>query len=363
VIDGALPYPLPIVLGHEGAGVVEAVGSAVTQVAPAIMWWRRGIRIAGIVSIANATCRSCASRSPGTSPRDTCWTGRPGSRGTTASCIIFLSFRRTRQKGEVMPVVTANRHAIRFEIEGPAGAPVVAFSNSLGTTLEMWDAQIAACQTRYRCLRFDTRGHGESEVVTGPATVDDLANDFARLLDALAIENAHLVGLSLGGMMGQAFAVRHPHRLRSLILVSTTAHTPPPEAWTARAETVRREGMGAIADAVMQRWFTPAFRETASPAVRDNERRFRESSPEGYAHCCEIIGRLDLREANRKIRTPTLIVVGALDPATPPSMAEEMHSRIVNSDMLVISRAAHLLAAERPRLLNAAIQSFVALNS
>lgn len=228
------------------------------------------------------------------------------------------------REGSSVPTVTANGHQIRYEIEGPADAPVLAFSNSLGTTLEMWDAQVAAFSARYRCLRFDTRGHGGSAIVTGPATVDDLADDFAGLLDALASERVHLVGLSLGGMMGQAFAVRHPQRLRSLTLVSTTAHTPPPEAWTARADTVRREGMDAIVDAVLGRWFTPAFREAASPAVSDNEQRFCETPPEGYAHCCEIIGRLDLREANGEIQTPTLIMVGALDPATPPSMAEDM---------------------------------------
>lgn len=262
-----------------------------------------------------------------------------------------------------MPIVAANGHQVRYEIKGPAGAPVVAFSNSLGTTLEMWDAQVPALSGRYRCLRFDTRGHGASAVVTGSATVDDLAEDFCSLLDALAIESVHLVGLSLGGMMGQAFAVRHPQRLRSLTLVSTTAHTPPPEAWTARAETVRREGMGAIADAVMTRWFTQPFREAASPEVSENERRFRETSQKGYAHCCEIIGRLDLREAIQAIRTPTLIIVGALDPATPPTMAEDMRSRIAGSDLIVLANAAHLLAAERPRTLNAFLQSFLSINT
>lgn len=262
-----------------------------------------------------------------------------------------------------MPIVTANGHAIRHEIEGPVGAPVLAFSNSLGTTHEMWDAQVRAFSARYRCLRFDTRGHGGSEVVTGSATVDDLAEDFAGLLDALAIASVHLIGLSLGGMMGQAFAVRHPQRLRSLTLVSTAAHTPPPEAWTARAETVRREGIGAIVEAVMQRWFTPAFRKAASAAVHDNERRFRETPAEGYAHCCEIIGRLDVREANRAIRTPTLIVVGALDPATPPSMAEDMRARITGSELIVLSDAAHLLVAERPRIFNAFLEPFLLLNA
>ncbi|MGH8135045.1 MAG: alpha/beta fold hydrolase [Steroidobacteraceae bacterium] len=258
-----------------------------------------------------------------------------------------------------MPTVTANGHAVRYEIEGPADAPVLAFANSLGTTLEMWDAQIPDFRDHYRCLRFDTRGHGASAVVAGSATVDDLADDFAGLLEVIGIDRVHLVGLSLGGMMGQAFAVRYARRLRSLTLVSTTAHAPPPEAWATRAEIVRREGMGAIADAVMQRWFTPAYREAGGPAVRENEQRFRETSPMGYAHCCGIIERLDQREANRGIRKPTLIVVGALDPATPPTMAEDMRSRITDSELLVLSKSAHLLAVERPRTFNSYLDAYI----
>ncbi len=122
-----------------------------------------------------------------------------------------------------MPLVVANGISLNYEIVGPEGAPVVAFSHSIGATLAMWDAQVAALAGRYRCIRYDTRGHGGSEVVATPATVDDLADDLAGLLDALAIERAHVVGLSLGGMTAQAFALRHPGRLDRLALLATSA--------------------------------------------------------------------------------------------------------------------------------------------
>ena len=141
-----------------------------------------------------------------------------------------------------MPQIPANGTQLFYDVTGPTGAPVVVFSNSLGTTLEMWDAQVRALSSRYRCLRYDTRGHGRSPVVEGPLSIDTLADDLLGLLDALAVEKAHVVGLSLGGMTAQAFAVRYPHRLTSLVLMATSAHLPPPELWNDRIETVRGFG-------------------------------------------------------------------------------------------------------------------------
>src|SRR5918993_257564 len=155
-----------------------------------------------------------------------------------------------------MPMIRANRVNIFYDLTGPVGAPVVVFSNSLGTTLEMWDAQVRALSDRFRCLRYDTRGHGRSEVVDEPASIDDLAEDLAGLLDALGIGTAHVVGLSLGGMTAQALAAAHPERVESLVLMATAAYLPPAEGWDQRAQTVRAHGMGALVDVVMQRWFT-----------------------------------------------------------------------------------------------------------
>jgi 3-oxoadipate enol-lactonase len=155
-----------------------------------------------------------------------------------------------------MPSITVNDVDLYYELTGPHGAPVVAFSNSIGTTLEMWDAQAEALSPHYRCLRYDTRGHGRSAVADHPTHIADLADDLAGLLDAVAVPKAHIVGLSLGGMTAQAFALRHPDRTKSLTLMATAAYLPPAEGWEQRAETVCRDGMAAIGDAVIARWFT-----------------------------------------------------------------------------------------------------------
>ncbi|HEX8165967.1 MAG TPA: 3-oxoadipate enol-lactonase [Beijerinckiaceae bacterium] len=258
-----------------------------------------------------------------------------------------------------MPLTKANGVELFYDLAGPEGAPVVAFSNSLGTTHAMWDLTVPALCDRYRCLRYDTRGHGGSAIADRPASIDDLADDLAGLLDALGIERAHVVGLSLGGMTAQAFAVRHPGRLEKLVLMATSAHMPPPDAWQQRADTVRRDGMAAIVDAVVARWFTPAFAEVDPrrlAAVRDE---FLRIDPRGYAVCCEAIRDMDLRERIGAIRAPTLIVAGADDPATPVAMLEDIRGRILDAELLIVPRAAHLVVVERAGIVNAHLAAFL----
>lgn len=129
-----------------------------------------------------------------------------------------------------MPLITANGIDLHYELEGPEGAPIVAFSNSLGTSLAMWDAQVRALSGRYRCLRYDTRGHGRSAVVDAPTSIAELAEDLLGLLDALKIDRIHLVGLSLGGMTAQALASTHPERIDALVLMATASQLGPPSA-------------------------------------------------------------------------------------------------------------------------------------
>ena len=258
-----------------------------------------------------------------------------------------------------MPTIRANGIDLFYEVAGPDDAPVVAFSNSLGTTLEMWNAQVAALAGRYRCLRYDTRGHGRSQVADAAASIEDLAGDLAGLLDALGIARAHVVGLSLGGMTAQAFAVRRPERVQSLVLMATAAHLPPAEAWRERAATVRSQGMGAIVDAVMARWFTPAFTAANGAGVHAVRDSFLATDPRGYAVCCGAIERMDLRPSIGAITAPTLVIAGADDPATPVAFMEEIRARIPDAELLVVPRAAHLLAVERSDLVNAHLAAFL----
>lgn len=258
-----------------------------------------------------------------------------------------------------MPTVRANGIDLFYELTGPAGAPVVAFSNSLGTTLEMWDALVPALSGGYRCLRYDTRGHGRSEVAAAPTRIDDLGDDLAGLLDTLGVERAHVVGLSLGGMTAQAFAARRPERVDSLVLMATAAHLPPPEMWLERAATVRAQGMAAIVDAVLSRWFTASFADRVPAALRPVRDRFLAIHPEGYAACCEAIAAMDLREVIGSIGAPTLIIAGAEDPATPVALVEEIRSRLPDAELLVLPRAAHLLAVERADVVGASLKAFL----
>jgi 3-oxoadipate enol-lactonase/4-carboxymuconolactone decarboxylase len=243
------------------------------------------------------------------------------------------------------------------DFAGPDDAPVVVFSNSLGTTLEMWDAQARALAGRYRVLRYDTRGHGRSPVLDEPVTIDGLADDLSGLLDGLGIARAHVVGLSMGGMTAQALAVRRPDLVHGLVLMATSAYLP--QGWAERAALVREQGMGAIVDSVMARWFTPQFYRTSPAPVVALRERFLRIDPRGYAVCCGAIGAMDLRASNAAITAPTLIIAGADDPSTPPAMSEDLRSRIKDAELIVVPRAAHILAVERADLVNRHLGSFL----
>jgi 3-oxoadipate enol-lactonase/4-carboxymuconolactone decarboxylase len=256
-----------------------------------------------------------------------------------------------------MPLIRSNDVELFYDLTGPESAPVVAFSNSIGTTLEMWDRQVPALSDRYRCLRYDTRGHGRSPVVDRPVTIDDLADDLAGLLDALGVERAHIVGLSLGGMTAQAFGARHPERAQSLVLMATSAYLP--HGWDERAATVRAHGMGAIVDAVLARWFTPDFAAAHPDAVAPLRARFLANDPRGYAACCEAIRDMDLRPSNAALRALTLIIAGADDPATPAAMMEDIRTRVPQAELIVLPRAAHILAVERGDAVNRHLTAFL----
>jgi 3-oxoadipate enol-lactonase / 4-carboxymuconolactone decarboxylase len=258
-----------------------------------------------------------------------------------------------------MPLMNLRDVSLFYDVTGPDDAPVVAFSNSLGTTLEMWDAQVRALAGRYRCLRYDMRGHGRSAVVDERFTIADLAGDLAGLLDGLGTDRVHLVGLSLGGMTAQSFAVRYPDRVESLILVATAACLPPRETWEERAATVRSRGMGSLVDSVMARWFTPDTVALCPDAVSYVRERFLETDARGYAAACHAIGAMDLRSEIGAIRAPTLVVAGEEDPATPIEMAEEIASLIPGAELTVVPEAAHLVAVEQPDALSEAILGFL----
>ena len=240
--------------------------------------------------------------------------------------------------------------AVHHQVDGPVGAPAILLSNSLGTTLAMWDAQVPALAERCRVIRYDTRGHGRSSVPPGPYHIDDLADDALGLLDHLGIERVHFAGLSLGGMTGLRLAARDPDRLERLTVLCTSAHLPPASYWTDRAALVREHGTAAVADAVLDRWFTPAYRDRAAA------RQMLESIPaEGYADCYEAVATMNLTADLPKITAPVLAIAGAADPVTPPDHLARIATSVPQDRLLAIDGAAHLANVEQPAAVTGAI--------
>ncbi|MGW5521180.1 3-oxoadipate enol-lactonase [Gordonia sp. NPDC003950] len=242
-------------------------------------------------------------------------------------------------------------------VSGRDDAPVVVLSNSLGSDHRMWDAQLPELEKHFRVVRYDTRGHGASPVPAGPYSIDDLADDVVALLDRLGVASAHVVGLSLGGMTAMRLAVRNPDRVNRIGLLCTAAYLPPATGWTDRAATVRAGGSGAVADAVLTRWFSPGF--LADDANSDRLDHFREmiaATPgEGYAGCCEAIAAMDQRADISAITAATLAIAGADDPATPPEMLAALADSVPDAKLLVVDDAAHLANAEQPDIITPAL--------
>ena len=258
-----------------------------------------------------------------------------------------------------MPTMNANGVELFYEILGPEDAPVVAFSNSLGSTLEMWDAVAPALRDTYRTLRYDTRGHGRSGSTDKAVSVDDLADDLVTLLDGLGIAKAHVVGLSLGGLTAQALATKRPERVASLVLIATAAQLPPPEFWHNRANVVRAEGPAAVVDAIVPRWFTEVFRKRAPELVERVRRGFLGVDRVGYARCCEAVASADLRERVKGIAAPTLAICGAEDPVATPAMMEALRAAIPGAELVVLPNVAHLVSVERPDAIADKITTFL----
>ncbi|MBL8805420.1 MAG: 3-oxoadipate enol-lactonase [Rhodospirillales bacterium] len=255
-----------------------------------------------------------------------------------------------------MPHIEANGTKLFYDLTGPEEAPVVVFSNSLGTTLEMWDHVVRELASNFRCLRYDTCGHGRSPARTGEVTIRMLADDLVGLLDVLGIARAHVVGLSLGGMTAQSLAIHHPERVANLVLMATAPFLPPADNWHARAEAVRKGGMAAIVDAVMQRWFTAAVDPARLAWYRA---LFLGIDPQGYAAACLAIAAMDLRPALKRINATTLVVAGAEDPVTNVEMSRELAAGIEGARLAVVEGASHLIAIERPIETAALLRAFL----
>ena len=250
----------------------------------------------------------------------------------------------------------------RIDLQGPEGAPVLVFSNSLGTTLEMWDAQAKAFSANYRVLRYDTRGHGASVCNPGPYSFTQLGGDVLAILDALDIDKAHFCGISMGGLTGLWLGVNAGNRMRSITVANSAAKIGAEAAWRDRAALVRANGapaMQTLADSSPSRWFTEGFIAAQPAAVQLAQSWIAGVSPEGYASCCEALATEDLRASISTIATPTLLIAGSSDPVTTVADAEAMHAAIPNAEIAAVP-ASHLSNLEAPQAFDLALATFLA---
>jgi 3-oxoadipate enol-lactonase len=260
-----------------------------------------------------------------------------------------------------MMLIEANGIQINYDLSGKKGGPVVMLSHSLGCNLHMWDPQIPVLEPQFQVLRYDTRGHGNSETPKGAYTLEQMVDDVLRLLDELGMGRVHFVGLSMGGMIGQGLALKYPGRLLSLALCDT-ASVIPVEAqplWEERIGIVRDKGLQALLEATLERWFTPSYLSKNPPAVQNIRKQFLATPVAGYIGCSEAIRRLNYLDRLSEIKLPTLIMVGEEDPGTPVAASEAMHKRISNSKLVVLPSARHLSNIEQTGIFNKALVEFL----
>jgi 3-oxoadipate enol-lactonase len=234
-------------------------------------------------------------------------------------------------------------------------------SNSLASNLSMWEPQMPVLTSRYRVLRYDTRGHGGTEATAGPYSFDELSEDVRALLRALGITRTHFIGLSMGGMIGQIIAIKYPQMLQSLVLCDTMSRVPTEAKpmWDDRIHTAETGGMEPLVEPTLARWFTEPFRQKGSPVLDQVRTMIRSTPPRGYTGCCHAIAALNLTDHLKAITLPTLIIVGEDDPATPVAASHVIHEQIRGSELVILKSAAHLSNLEQPEAFNQALTAFL----
>jgi 3-oxoadipate enol-lactonase len=256
-----------------------------------------------------------------------------------------------------MPFIDLPTSRVHYRIDGPFDAPIVMLSNSLGADLTMWDPQVPTLAQRYRVVRYDTRGHGESDTPSGPYSIELLAGDALALLDALAISRVRFCGLSMGGVIGQWLAIHAASRLEKVVLASTAAKIGTEQTWKARIDAVRNGGIESVADAVLARWFTSSFLTSSPQTVSDVRKRMIAADRDGYIRCCEAIRDSDLREDVARIGVSTLVISATHDASTPPGDGRFLANRIPNARYIELD-AAHVCNIEAADRFTAALMEF-----
>jgi 3-oxoadipate enol-lactonase len=257
-----------------------------------------------------------------------------------------------------MPMINAEGCLLNVSVEGRDGGPTLMLSNSLGSTMRMWEPQMPALTPFFRVIRYDQRGHGKSGVPAGPYSMERFGRDVLAILDDLNIEKVHWCGLSMGGMVGQWLGANAPQRFGKMILANTTCYFPDPAPWQTRIKAVKDGGMASMAEAVIAVWLTADFRER-EPQIAANLKAMLAASPEqGYIACCEVLSTLDQRALLPKIKSPTLVIAGRHDMSTPIAAGEFIRSQIPGASLTILD-AAHISNIEQPHAFTDAVIGFL----
>ncbi len=258
-----------------------------------------------------------------------------------------------------MPLIDLADVRTHYRWDVPGDQPVLLLANGLGTNLTMWEGQISEFSRRFRILRYDARGHGQSSVPPGPYSIEQLGRDAAALLDALAVESCSFCGLSMGGAIGQWLGANAPYRVRKLVLCNTAAKIGSAESWNTRIDLVLKSGVAAAIPLVLDRWFTPTFQKNAPDTVARTREMLVATDPAGYVAGCAAVRDLDQRDLVRQIKVPTLIAVGAYDAVAPPAEGRFLAENIAGAKYVELP-AAHLSNVEAPAEFAAAVLGFLA---
>ena len=235
------------------------------------------------------------------------------------------------------------------------------FSHSLASNVTMWEPQVKAFSKRYKVVCYDTRGHGQSSAPAGAYTLDQLADDAKALLDSLGIKSCHWVGLSMGGMIGQTFALEYPGVFKTMTLADTTSRYPAElqATWQGRIDTATKQGMEPIVQPTLERWFTEPYRKSGAPVVGEIAQAIRVTPVPGFVGCCHAIPKINVSARLKEVKIPSLVIVGEQDPGTPVSMAREIHENLPGSELVILPSAAHLSNLEQPGAFNQALAGFL----
>ncbi|MBI2316186.1 MAG: 3-oxoadipate enol-lactonase [Betaproteobacteria bacterium] len=256
--------------------------------------------------------------------------------------------------------IRTNGIEINYSVEG--SGPWVVMSHSVACNLRMWDPQAALLAKSCTVLRYDTRGHGESSAPEGEYTLEALADDLKGMLDGLGVKTCRFIGLSMGGMIGQTFALRYPGVFSAMVLADTCGRYSSDvwPMWEARIKTAREKGMEPLVEPTLSRWFTEPFRASRRDATDRIAAMIRSTPVPGFVGCCYAIPRINLTHRLKEVACPTLVVLGDQDQATPLEAAREIQAAIPGSQLVTIPQAAHLSNVEQPEAFNAALTSFFA---